>query len=199
VISHRTITAGVAVLAIALSGATTACAASTVRSTGPLGSSGGEQGYECVPLTVGGTGTVGVTLLRNGGMSPVVIDRVAALDPRGVTVVRALLVPVTGNNLVGVWRRYPPARLSSGVAWSQRHPAADATLSPDEATPQNLVYEVRLVSASGGSAAGFEVDYHDDHKKYVLRIADGIRSPVFPNFCWGSPLPTSGPDAVSPS
>lgn len=117
--------AGVLLVASAL---LAGCASGAAANTGPFGN-GGTYGEECVFIPHGAVLSYGFEEFRNSGGATATVDKVALANSRGIRMLAAYVVPITGHDLYGVLFGYPPsAHLPHGVQWSQRQRADGATI-----------------------------------------------------------------------
>ena len=154
------------------------CASSSRPNYGPLGigfsGNGGAVGTECLPVHPGGVVSFGFEPLVNRGTA-VTVTKVDLADPRGLRVLQAWIVPITGNDLYGVLDGYPPAaHIPSGVHWEQRQ-RADGAIIPHTHGRHvaNLVLVLRPLKKAA-SAAGVNVYYKESGKSYHLQTHIGI-------------------------
>jgi hypothetical protein len=169
----RTLLAGVLLTAGALQ---TGCASGAAVNTGPFGN-GGSYGQECALVPAGKVLSYGFDEFRNSGNATATIDKVALADPRGIRVLAAYVVPITGHHLYGVLFGYPPAAyLPQGVQWAQRQPADGATIprSRGRHDVTNLVLVLKP-TAKTGWARGINVYYRESGQRYHLLTATRIR------------------------
>ncbi len=152
------------------------CDSGNAVNTGPFGN-GGVWGEECVPVPRGAVLSYGGDEFRNSGGAIATISKVALANPRGIRMLAAYVVPVTGHFLYGVWPGYPPtAHMQAGVRWSQRQQADGATVPPsrDGHDVTNLVLVLKP-TAKTGWARGIDVWYRESGQHYHLRTATRIR------------------------
>jgi hypothetical protein len=126
--------------------------------------------------------TNGFTALSNSSRSPVVIDRIALDKPDHLRILAALIVPITGDNLVGDYAGFPPTgkELSAGVQWAQRVPAVGAHIAPDR--PHQVVNLVLELKPAGlvGTAHGVDVYYSQAGTQHHMLTATSFRVVVSP-------------------
>ncbi|WP_217546225.1 hypothetical protein [Streptomyces sp. GbtcB6] len=154
------------------------CSASSARAaSGPLDGPDWEKAGSaqmCMPAKQGATLTFGGDELHNYGHKDVVVDKVALLEPKGLRLVDAVVLP-TRNNFVGYDNHYPPRKsFLDGLesAWDSRRPAVGMTIAPqpdttsDTARTHNLVVAVRVTGSTKVRMTGVIVDYHVGGKQY---------------------------------
>jgi hypothetical protein len=160
-------------LALLLAG----CGGNGVHTDGPFGNSNVPgDGGECVAVPPGSVGTIGATEFPNPG-GPARIGKVTLVGAHDLLLVAAWVVPVTGNDLMGVFPGYPPPgpeahglKLSPGVHWAQRQPADGAKIPH---TPGHEVINLVLViKASGakGTSKTVYIDYKSGGTNYRLDL-----------------------------
>jgi hypothetical protein len=146
---------------------------------GPLAAGGG-PGTECAPVAQGQVLSDGFDAVSNPGQAPATIQAVSLTDPHDLRLVAVYIVPVTGGFLYGVRAGYPPALpLDPGVLWSQRHPAAGASVvhSDNPHHVSNIVMVLKP-TASVGTAAGTRVSYRVGTTDYQFVIPIKVVVPV---------------------
>jgi hypothetical protein len=117
----------------------------------------------------------GFTSVQNGGAAVAVIDRVALADVRGLRVLAAYAIPITGDSLYGVLRGYPPgSRLPAGVRWTARH-SADGARVP-HTTGHRVTNLLLVIKSLGkrGTASGVDIWYQVGSQHYRLRTATSL-------------------------
>lgn len=159
------------------------CASGNAVNTGPFGN-GGVWGEECVPVPRGGVLSYGGDEFRNGGAATATVSKVALADPRGMRMLAAYVVPVTGHELYGVRPGYPPAaHLPRGVGWSRRQQASGATIPRSRGHDVTNLVLVLTPTAKVGWARGIDVYYRESGQQYHLRTATRIRLLVGVSAC----------------
>lgn len=128
---------------------------------GPLGESEGHA-HSCVPLPGSAPVVSGDEALENHGMTEVTVYSVRLVEPRGLTLRQALLLPIVNTTLIGTTST--PEKTQT---WSQRVPAEGATVGAGESRDLALL----LDRTAKGSFADIEVTYEAHHKRYVRRLA----------------------------
>jgi hypothetical protein len=142
--------------------------------TGPF-RGGGDPGEECASIPPGGVLGYGFEEFRNGGSATATIDKVALTDPRGLRIVAAYVVPVSGHILYGVQPGWPPAYIPPGFHWPQREKAVGARIPP---SPGHDVINLLLVlkpTGRVGTARSVDVYYRASGQDYHLRTVTSIR------------------------
>jgi hypothetical protein len=104
------------------------CTAPAVN-TGPF-HGGGDPGEECASIAPGGVMGYGFEEFSNSGSATATIEKVALTDPRGLRILAAYVVPVSGHILYGVQPGWPPGYLPPGFHWPQREKAVGARIPP---------------------------------------------------------------------
>ena len=159
------------------------CSSEAIVGQGPLGPPG-DPGEVCIPVPAGGTASVGLDVLRNRDAVQATIEEVTLFEPKGVTVVGALAVPLSGTDSVGIAATFPPADPTKGlrgIEWSARREAVGATVSRD-GSPQNLIVGIRPQGGEG-SASAIDVRYSAGGKTYHFRSSTKIVLRVAPLTC----------------
>ncbi len=116
----------------------------------------------------------GIWQVTNSG-PPAVLDKVTLARMRGLKILAAYAVLVTGHEEYGNWLGYPaPRDAAAGVHWSTRQPA-DGARVPRRAGKDvmNLVLVVKLLGTTG-SADGLDIKYHTSRGHYRLYISNGL-------------------------
>ncbi len=152
------------------------CASDPAVNAGPFGN-GGIYGEECASVPPGKVLSYGFDEFRNSGSGTATIDKVALADSRGIRILAAYVVPITGHELYGVLFGYPPAaHLPQGVQWAQRQRADGATVPRSRGSHDvtNLVLVLRP-TAKTGWARGIDVYYRESGQQYHLLTATRIR------------------------
>ncbi len=106
-----------------------ACANSA--SGGPLDQSS-DQGALCTPVAISGSITVGIETLFNSANEPAVIESVILVEPTGLSIIEARVVPIQrladgSRHLIGVVSEYPPEELDE---WLRSEPAEGFEVTP---------------------------------------------------------------------
>lgn len=123
----------------------------------------------------GGVVSYGFEAFHNPGPE-VTITKVNLAEPRGLQILQAWIVPITGHNLYGVFDGYPPyAHLPGGVRWAQRA-AVDGAVIPHLRGPDvtNLVLVLKP-RTKVATAAGVNVYYIAAGTNYHLQTHFAIR------------------------
>jgi hypothetical protein len=152
------------------------CASAGHPDYGPLatGLNGGGIGTECVPVRPGGVVSYGLEVLINHGTA-VTVTKVGLAHSRGLQVVQAWIVPVTGHTLYGVLDGYPPAaHIPGGVHWDQRQRAVGAIIPHTDGHRVANLLLVLKPRKKVASAAGVSVAYRESDKSYHLKTHIGI-------------------------
>lgn len=155
-------------LALLLAG----CGSDGPAANGPFGTGGG-TGEVCAWTTAGNVLTYGVEDLRNSG-GTATINKIALVDPRHLRVVSAWAVPITGTNLLGVFRGEPPsgygggAPLAAGIQWTQRQPANGAVIPHSRGHDVTNLVLVLKPSGPVGTATAVDVYYTEGGTAYLL-------------------------------
>jgi hypothetical protein len=184
-IRHQIRPAGLvlAVAIVAIATCLPGCSSGVIFNAGPLG---GEEsgGINCAPV-IGRHGVLsyGSIEFANSSSTPVVIDKVSLADPRGLRMLAAYIVPITGDNLYGLRPGYPPARgLPRGVQWSERQTADGAKLGHERGHVVSNLVAVLKPTRNPGWARGINIYYHSpDGQRYLLR--QGLQVLVGINSC----------------
>ena len=166
------------VLALLLAG----CGSGGVNTNGPFGNSPtSSQGTECSWAPRGSVGTFGELAFPNKG-GTAHIDKVTLVDAHHLQVVAEWVVPITGNDLIGVVGGYPPigskghgpSYLAAGILWNRRQRADGATI-PHWPYPRiiDLVLVLRPIGVMG-TAKTVYVYYESGGSSYRLNLAGGI-------------------------
>jgi hypothetical protein len=165
--------AGIVLTASFLAGC--AGAVGNENNKGPFGN-GGDPGELCTVATPGGVASYGTEEFSNSGPATAVIQKVSLSDPHNLRMLAAYVVPITGNDLYGIWRGFPSAiaEHQPGVQWSERQWADGARVSHSRGhVVTNLVIVLKPVGKTG-TAKGIEVHYRESSQQYVLRTSEGI-------------------------
>jgi hypothetical protein len=129
----------------------------------------GTPGGECAPAPRGGVLSYGFEVMTNTSEAGVTVSKVSLADPRGLRIVAAYFVPITGHVLYGVRSGFPPAaRLDPGVLWSQRQRASGARIPHTAAGHYVNLLVVIKPADSGGTAKAIDVDYTASGHQYRL-------------------------------
>jgi len=150
------------------------CTSSPAINTGPLGG-GGEPGEECARISPGEVLGYGFEEFRNSGAAIATIEKVALTDPRGLRMLAAYVVPVTGNVLYGVQPGWPPAYLPSGFQWPQRQKAMGAQIPHSPGHDAINLLLVLKPTGRVGTARSVDVYYRATGQNYHLRTVTSIR------------------------
>lgn len=148
-------------------------------SSGPLinGLNGGVgSGEECIThMRPGGVLSYGFEAFSNRGQA-VTVTKADLARPRGLEILQAWMVPITGTYLYGVLHGWPPYKhLPKGVQWSRRQRADGAVIPHSRGHDQmNLVLVLRGVR-NVATAAGVNVYYLAAGQDYHLRTHIAIR------------------------
>jgi len=146
-----------------------ACSSGDAINTGPFGGAG-TPGLQCSWAHRGGVLTDDPAVLRNRSLAPAHIEKVALIAPRGLQLVAAYAVPITGTTLYGMRFGFPTgANLPPGVQWSRRQRANGATISHSVAHHVTDLVLVLKPAAAYGSALGVDVYYKVSGQQYQLR------------------------------
>ncbi|MBB5789095.1 hypothetical protein [Jiangella mangrovi] len=141
------------------------CAAGTVAA-GPLSEAAGGGGL-CAPSPTGGPVTASYPL-PNSGPGIVTIDHVRLVDPEGLTLEAAHVVP--GRFVMG--GPYPPDFTSADAfpellpAWEQRVDAVGALVPPGFG--HDLVVGLRPSGPGESSIDGVEIAYSEGGRSYLV-------------------------------
>jgi hypothetical protein len=149
------------------------CAAPAVN-TGPF-HGGGNPGAECASIPAGGVLGYGFEEFRNSGSATATIEKVALTDPRGLRILTAYVVPVSGHILYGVQPGWPPSYIPPGFLWPQREKAAGARISPSHGHDVINLLLVLKPTGQVGTARSVDVFYRVSGQDYHLRTATSIR------------------------
>ena len=140
------------------------CGGDKPRADGALG---GETGQMRLCASVAGTGPVVAAdeFLRNESTRALTVDEVRLVDPDGLSLVRASLVPIQDQTLLGT-SALPPA----SPVWGERVAAIGADLQPGQT--RNLALTLHR-SQRRGSFADVQIDFtaNGDASTYRLRYA----------------------------
>jgi len=164
--------AGAVLVAMPLAG----CGGGNPVNTGPFGNGGTSAIALCVPTekpdSVFTAGSVAA--FRNGGPAAV-IDKVSLTHLRGLRLLAAWAVAITGHEGYGNWDGPPsPRDLSPGVQWSQRQRADGARIPPTHGLDAvDLVFVVKLLGQTG-YFTGVDVHYHTSGGQYYLHISNAL-------------------------
>lgn len=159
------------------------CSSDVIFNAGPLGGVG-STGINCAPvLGRGGVLSYGSIAFSNASTSPVHIDKVSLAEPRGLRMLAAYVVPITGTLLYGLLQGYPPEkRLPPGIQWSERQPADGATIKHSRSQDSYNLIAVLKPTRNPGWARGINIYYHSsDGQRYLLR--KGLQVLVGINSC----------------
>jgi len=86
---------------------------------GPLGPSGG-QAHLCTPVPGTAPVVFGNEVLRNDSSGPVTIEAVRLVEPEGLTLTSAFVLPIQGTTFLGT-----TANPTSSAAWSEQPPPSE--------------------------------------------------------------------------
>jgi hypothetical protein len=160
-----------AIVAVAIAVCLAGCSSGVTFNSGPLGGPG-QTGIECAP-TVGPGGVVsyGTIEFANSDASPVVITSVSLADPRGLRLLAAYIVPVTGYTISGFVQGYPPSRfMPTDEHWSQRQRADGAVIKHSRRPNLFNLIAVLKPTRGPGWAKGINIYYHSSSgQRYLLR------------------------------
>jgi hypothetical protein len=172
-----------AIAMVALVGCLVGCTSGFTFNSGPLGGQG-STGINCAPVDGrGGVLSYGFIEFTNSSASPVTITKVSLADPRGLRMLAAYVVPITGDTLYGLLQGYPPAkRLPSGVQWSERQRPNGAVIKHSPGYDVINLVAVLKPTRNPGWARGIDIYYHSsDGQRYLLR--QGVQILVSINKC----------------
>jgi hypothetical protein len=172
-----------AIATVAVAGCLAGCSSDITFNSGPLGGQG-STGINCgIVYGRGGVLSYGFIEFANSSTSPVVITKVSLADPRGLRMLAAYVVPITGDDLYGLLPGYPPAKhLSAGVQWSERQRADGATIKHSRGQDVVNLVAVLKPTRNPGWARGIKIYYHSsDGQRYLLR--QGVQILVSINRC----------------
>lgn len=136
------------------------------RAAGAAGALGGGGGAVTTCVPVAGTGPVVAAdeALRNESTRAVTVDAVRLVDPEGLTLLDASLLPVRDRTLIGT-SALPPA----SPVWAERRDAVGAVLAPGETWNLALTLErdggrgrladVEVAYTVGGSSSTHRLGY----------------------------------------
>lgn len=136
----------------------------------------GSPGEQCTPAPRGGVLSYGFEVMTNTGEAAVTVSKVSLVDPRGLRIVAAYFVPISGNDLYGVRSGFPPAaHLDPGVLWSQRQRASGARIPHTPAGHYINLLAVIKPADSGGTAKSLEVDYTASGQQYRVTTPTALQ------------------------
>jgi hypothetical protein len=171
----RALLAGVLLVGGVLLAGCTSGASSAAVNTGPFGN-GGTYGEECIPVPRGGVVSYGFDEFSNSGDATATVNKVALANSRGIRMLAAYVVPITGNELYGVLFGYPPAaHIPQGVQWPQRQRADGATIPRSRGHDVINLVLVLQPTAKAGWSRGIDVYYRESGQQYHLLTATRIR------------------------
>jgi hypothetical protein len=177
--SRRVSAIATVAIAVCLAG----CSSGVTFNSGPLGGQG-NTGINCAPA-YGRDGVVsyGTIEFANSSASPVTITKVSLADPRGLCMLAAYVVPVTGDSILGFVQGYPSAKLlPSDEHWSQRQRADGATIKHSRGQDVINLLAVLKPTRNPGWARGINIYYHSSaDQRYLLR--QGLQILVGINRC----------------
>lgn len=153
-----------------------------LKTDGPFGrSSTSRIATQCFPVRHNGVGTFGGLSFGNNG-GPARIDKVTLVNARHLRIVAAWVVPVTGDDLLGVFDGFPPDGTGGfpgpppeGVHWAERQRAEGATIP--HMPGQSTINLVLVLKPSGrqGTASTEDVYYQSGGTHYLLDLAVAIQ------------------------
>jgi hypothetical protein len=152
-----------------------------LNTDGPFGPSATDVGSQCFWTPRNGVGTFGALVFGNSG-GQARVDKVTLVGSRHLRIVAAWAVPITGNDLLGVFQGYPPngingsaGPLAPGVQWGHRQ-RADGAVIP-HIRGQDVINLVLVLKPSGrdGTARTEYVYYHSGSTRYLLNMGVGIQ------------------------
>ncbi len=169
--------AALTIAAAVVAGCTQGTAADVPGRGGPL-AAGSEPIEACLPAHPGDTLTFGLDVLRLADGAQVTVEDVSLVEPEGLELTAADLVPLSGTSYVGTFASYPPSpaelRANGLVAdWSARHSATGASVTGDS-RPLNLVLGLRAPSGSG-RAAGTLIRYRQGRDQFEVTTRTAVR------------------------
>ena len=146
---------------------------------GPLVADG-DSGTTCVATTQSPSFTVGVDAIRNTGSGTVTIRDIALVEPDGLDVIEAMVLPLavpdgTGATmtLTGVSTAYPPVDADAVAEWAEREPAAGTRINAGS----SRAIVLGVASKGSGSAVGIAITYTDDQgTEFVTRTENRIEA-----------------------
>ena len=129
------------------------------------GALGGETGLVTVCTPVAGSGPVVAAdeVLRNDSTQPVTLDEVRLVEPDGLTLLDAFLLPVLDRTLLGTTALPPGSH-----AWAQRRQGVGAVLAPgetwlalalDRGEPRASFTDVEVACTTGGDSSTHRLRY----------------------------------------
>lgn len=154
--------------------------------SGPMPPVGSQE--ECVEVKPGHVLSYGFESFHNSG-GRLTITKVGLADDHDIRILRAWLVPLTGNDSYGVYDGYPPVRhLAPGVQWQQRR-HADGAVVP-HSRPQQLTNVVLVLKPLKKLATALAVIiyYKDSGRTYHLEFITSIRLEVGHTQCKPGPV-----------
>ena len=172
-----------AIAAVAIAVCLAGCSSGVIFNSGPLGGQG-STGINCAPVNGrGGVVSYGTIEFANSSASPVFITKVSLADPRGLRMLAAYVVPVTGDSISGFVQGYPSAkRMPSGELWSERQRADGATIEHSRGQDVTNLIAVLKPARNPGWARGINIYYHSSNgQQYLLR--QGLQILVAINRC----------------
>lgn len=165
----RTWTAGAAAVVMA---ALTSCGDGS-HSEGALGGDDPGVVRQCTPVVGGSPVVFADETLRNESTHPLTLDEVRLVEPDGLTLVDASLLPIENRTVLGTVA-LPP----SGSAWPERRPAIGAELMPGE--PWNLALTLDRDEAPA-SFSDVEIAYSVDGDSSTHRLGYALTVVAEPN------------------
>jgi hypothetical protein len=158
----------------------TGCASSGWSdAVGPLGGPDA-SGSVCMSSLHTNVLTDGYPFVSDSSRTPAVINKVGLADPRGMRLITAWAVPLTGHTNYGAEPGYPPGTAYPrgeipGFQWTDRQNADGATVRHTTGAGHgtDLLFVVRLV-ATHASASGVDIWYHVGNQRYHIRTLFGL-------------------------
>jgi hypothetical protein len=165
-------------LAVVLTMALNACGADAPSPDGPLGDSDAPWGSECLPAQPHAPSTYSEIRVNSDARHSALVTRVALRNPKHLTLVGSLSVPLIGfRNYVGEGRPWPLSTRLPGANWRDQRPITGTVMTPGgtlagDEPPHNayiFAFAVKADPNEVGSADGVDVYYTIDGASYVLR------------------------------
>jgi len=172
-----------AIAAVAIAVCLAGCSSGVIFNSGPLGGQG-STGINCAPVNGrGGVVSYGTIEFANSSASPVVITKVSLADPRGLRMLAAYVVPVTGDTISGFVQGYPSAKtMPPGEQWALRQRADGAAIKHSRGHDVTNLIAVLKPTRNPGWARGINIYYHSSGgQRYLLR--QGLQILVGVNRC----------------
>lgn len=136
----------------------------------------GDPGEWCLPWSRYPEFVFGVPLkFRADATDPITISAVEPVDPEGVEMRSAFVVPVRATYRFSVGA-LPPTELKK--PWRQRRPAVGATVDPGETT--DVVATFSWTGPGTGSTSAMRISYTSGGQEHVARTTDRL---VVPETC----------------